>query len=353
MMLYQFCTQSEGAFLPQRDTFAVGHLTTDCHIYEGDGTRPILEDNVQILYKPDRRRVELPAEVQRWRDEIEGEETRRQAAGLPHRWNNPRFAVERITVARTHALEEPVVQVSLCDADYYDFLATSHKLDIPLRPGQDATLRSEYLDGVDPATAPAFLACSFGVNVAVETGPDRKMVFSRRSSQVLGENALRWNSSVNEGLARIHDVPEDGSPISLHAVARRALKEELAVQAEDAVELELLGFGLDVLNHQWAAFFRAVLPHLTEEDLVRRRSRGVEDKWEHDLHAFVPVDPDSVLDFLLGQPAGAWTPCAPALFYLALVRGAVVRRDGNVSGRLDVEAAERRAHRRFREADDT
>ncbi|MEV7869356.1 hypothetical protein AB0P17_25440 [Streptomyces sp. NPDC088124] len=41
------------------------------------------------------------------------------------------------------------------------------------------------------------------------------------------------------------------------------------------------------------------------------------------------------------QPAERWTPCAPALFYLALVRA----RDGSPEGRFEVEAIERRVVR--------
>ncbi|MGW2748586.1 translation initiation factor 2 [Streptomyces sp. NPDC001450] len=333
--------------MESRDRMVIGNLVTDCHIFEGDGTRPIPKENVQIIYEPGLRRVELPVEVQRWREDIEAEMQRRQAAGEPYAWNNPRFAVESIITSRSDETEEPLVRMSLCDADYYDFLATSVNLDEPLREGESATLRSQYLENADPVTAPAFLSCSFGVNVAVETGPDRKMVFARRSVSVEGHNKVRWNSSVNEGLAAIHDVPEDGSPISLHAVARRALREELAVQDEDEVELELLAFALDVRNHQWAAFYRAVLPDLTADTLVARRSRGIEDKWEHDRFDFVPADPDSVLDFILRKQPEEWTPCGPALFYLALVRAAVIARGGNRSGRLDVEAAERRAVERL------
>ncbi|MCO8304324.1 translation initiation factor 2 [Streptomyces hygroscopicus] len=329
--------------MAQRDKFVVGPRTTDCHVFEGDGTRAILEENVHILYERGRRRVELPAVVRRWREETAEREARKEAAGLPHRWNNPRFAVESVEVARTHEREEPVVRMRLCDADYFDFLATSLNLDRPLREGSAETLRTQYLENTDPVTVEPFLSCSFGVNIAVETEPDRKMVFSRRSAQVSGRYTDHWNSSANEGLASIHDAPRDGSRISLHAVARRALREELAIQADDAVELELLAFALDLRNHQWAAFFRAVLRDLTAEDLLTRRSRGVEDKWEHTGHAYVPADPDSVLDFILGRPEEEWTPCAPALFYLALVRGAVIARGGNPSGRLDVEAAERRA----------
>ncbi|MFB7919088.1 SAV_2336 N-terminal domain-related protein [Streptomyces sp. NPDC056061] len=328
-----------------RDRFALLGRMTDCHIYEGDGTRPIHEENVQIHHRA--QRVTQPPVVRQWRAEIEAEESRKAAAGQQHSWNRPRFAVERITVTRTHLGDDPIVRLRLCDADYYDFLATSLNLDRP-HPDHDTTLRQQYLVNQDPATAPPFLSCSFGVNVAVETGADDKMLFSHRSAGVAG-NPTRWNASASEGLSRHHDVPADGSPISLHATARRAMKEELGVFPEDRMDLELLGFGLDLRLHQWAAFFRAVLPDLGEEDLRRRWARGVKDKWEHDRHAFVPADPDSVLDFTLKQTEEAWAPCAPALFYLALVRGAVIRRGGDPAGRLDVEAAELRAERRGQE----
>jgi hypothetical protein len=328
--------------MAQRDKFIVVGRRTDCHLYEGDGTRPILEENVRVRYRPER--VDFPEEIGDWRREVAEREARKEAAGEPHLWNNPRFAVERLVVTRTHVLEEPVATLALCDADYYDFLATSINLDRRQRDG--VTLREEYLERKDPVEAPAFMSCSFGVNVAVETGPDRKMIFSRRSARVAGPNTQRWNSSANEGLARNHDLPADGSPMSLHAVARRAIKEELAVQARDSVDLELLGFGLDLRNNQWAAFFRAVLTDLREEELLNRWSKGVEDKWEHDGHTFVRAEPEEVFDFMLNQPEEAWTPCGPALFYLALVRGAVLARGGDAAGRLDIEEAERRVLRR-------
>ncbi|MEU1034455.1 translation initiation factor 2 [Streptomyces sp. NPDC056704] len=331
--------------MAQRERVNVVGRQTDCHLYEGDGTRPIHEANVRIRYIPER--VEFPDEIGRWRRAIEDEERRREAAGEPHRWNNPRFAVERLVVTRTHTKEEPVVTLTFRDADYYDFLTTSINLDRKQENG--LSLRQQYLESRDPVDAPAYMFCSFGVNVAVETGTDSKMLFSHRSAQVVGPNKSRWNSSANEGMAANHDVSADGR-ISLYAVARRALREELAVQASDDVDLELLGFGLDLRNNQWAAFFRAVLTGLGEDELRNRWSRGIEDKWEHDRFAFVPSDPESVLSFIQEQPAESWTPCAPALFYLALVRAAVRARGDDPDARLDVEAIERRVMRRREEA---
>ncbi|MEU3250268.1 translation initiation factor 2 [Streptomyces sp. NPDC006997] len=321
-----------------RDRFTLVGRETNCHIYEGDGTRPIREEDVRVRYR--RQRVEFPEEIGSWRHAIEEEELRNEALGLPHRWNNERFAVERITVSRNHLAEEPVVTLTLQDADYYDFLTTSLNLERKQKNG--LTLREQYLEGEDPALAPTWMNCSFGINVALETGRDGKMLFSRRSAQVAGPNSSRWNSSANEGMARQHDLPADGSPISLHAVARRALFEELAVHATDRLDLELLGFGLDLNNHQWAGFFRAVLPDLDEKTLRLRWTRGVTDKWEHDRFEFVDADPDSVLGFVADEPPERWTPCAPALFYLALVRGAVRRAGDDPAARFEVETAEQR-----------
>ncbi|MFF8844011.1 translation initiation factor 2 [Streptomyces sp. NPDC015127] len=320
-----------------RDRFRLVGRETDCHIFEGDGTRPIPEENVRVLYEPGP--VAFPPEIAAWRREIEEKQKRLEAAGQPHAWNNARFALTGIVISRTHTREEPVASLSLCDADYYDFMATSHNLDRVRSNG--LTLRQEYLEQNDPVDAPPFMTCSFGVNVAVETGRDRKMILSFRSAHVDGPNRRRWNSSANEGIAYEHDLPKDGSPMSLHAVARRALKEELAVQSTDTVDLELLGFGLDLRNHQWAAFFRAVLDDLSEDDLRDRWSKGVDDKWEHEKHEFVDASPESLLGFIADEPAAAWTPCAPALFHLALVRAAVRARAGDSAARLDVEAAER------------
>jgi hypothetical protein len=226
------------------------------------------------------------------------------------------------------------------DADYFDFLTTSLNLDRRQKNG--LTLREQYLEGNDPADAPSWMNCSFGVNVALETGKDGKMLFSRRSAQVAGPNSARWNSSANEGLARQHDLPRDGSPVSLHAVARRAVFEELAVHDGDKAQVELLGFGLDLVNHQWAAFFRAVVPGIDEPALRLRWTRGVTDKWEHDRFEFVDADPESVLGFIADEPEERWTPCAPTLFYLALVRGAVERAGGDPAGRFVVEQAEQK-----------
>ncbi|MFE7595570.1 SAV_2336 N-terminal domain-related protein [Streptomyces sp. NPDC057494] len=324
----------------RRDSFLLFGHPTDCHIYEGDGTRAIEEENVRIRYTP--VRVTLPEEIAGWRRAIEGEERRKQAEGLAHRWNSRRFAVEALTTTRSDIGESPIVTLSLLDADYFDFLATALNLDRPQENG--LTLRRQYLESQDPVGAPSFLSCGFGVHVAVRTGVDGRMLFSRRSRWVAGPNGSCWNSSANVGMGVRDDLGPDGQ-LSLHAVARRALRDQLAIGATDSLDLELLGFGLDLQNNQWAAFFSTEVHDLDEGALRRRWARGVENKWVHDEHAFVPADPESVFSFLLSKPADQWTPCAAAVYYLALVRAAVRSRGGDPVGRFDVDDAEQRVLR--------
>ncbi|CAL9300653.1 hypothetical protein SUDANB66_03245 [Streptomyces sp. SudanB66_2053] len=167
----------------------------------------------------------------------------------------------------------------------------------------------------------------------------------RRPSEVPSLTGSGSSFGSPQGLAQQHDLPADGSPVSPHAVARRALLEELAVHDGDGTEIELLGLGLDVVNHQWAVFCRAVVPGLDEAALRLRWTRGVTDKWEHDRFEFVDADPESVLGFIADEPESRWTPCAPALFYLALVRGAVRRAGGDPAARFLVEQAEQKVMR--------
>ncbi|MFJ1699531.1 translation initiation factor 2 [Streptomyces sp. NPDC088252] len=323
--------------MSDRDLFRIGPLRTPYHVYEGDGTRPIQEDNVRVYFDPDTF-VHVPEEVLRWRQEIEDEQRTQAVSGAARRWNHPRFALETIAVTRSDEYEDPIVELRFSPTDYFTFLA-SQQLDRSLEEGEGAglTLREHYLDGADPVTVNGFLSSSFGVNVIVIMGKDNKMLFSRRSATV-GGNADRWNSSANEGLSGKHDL-KDGVP-DLFGAARRALREELAVQEEDISGMELLSFGLDTRRHQWAGCFRAVLADLGEDDLRDRWSHGVEDKWEHSEYAFVPAEPEAVLDFLLDpERIDLWSAASPSFFYHAMVRTMVERTGSPGVGRSAVERA--------------
>ncbi|MFK0252189.1 hypothetical protein [Streptomyces sp. NPDC090445] len=308
-------------------TFALGPLRTSTLIVEGDGRHPIAPSavHVQVL---DQEAV-LPEEMAPWRDEIEEQESARDGGGA---WNGPRYAVDEVSVSRSPLEEQPEVRLRLRPTDYFTFLA-AQQLDRRLPDG--TTPRGRYLDPGDPLTAPAFLQCSFGVNVAVVTA-DHLLAVTRRADSVRTGTGL-WNSSVNEGLSRHLDSAGRNAP-DLHEVARRGMREELSLEPHEYT-LSLLAFVLDVERRQWSAHFHARLGELTGAGLQERMSRGVADRWEHQSVDLVPFRPADVVGYMLRPDRiHHWTSTAPALFHLALV---------HAYGRGPVERAEDRAVRRL------
>ncbi|MET9391891.1 hypothetical protein ABZY20_15985 [Streptomyces sp. NPDC006624] len=315
---------------PAWQTFSLGPLHTSALIVEGDGELPISSDTVHVHVLDEE--VTLPPDMAAWRDEIAEESERLRADGRSPLWNGPRYAVESLDVSRTALEERPEVHLRLRPTDYYTFLA-AQQLDRRLPDG--TTPRSRYLDPERPLDAPAFLQCSFAVNVAVVTADDM-LVVTRRSDRVRVAPGV-WNSSVNEGLSRHIDSSGRSAP-DLHAVARRGMREELSLEAHE-YPLDLLAFVLDVERRHWSAHFYARLHELRSTDLQTRMSRGVADRWEHQTIDFVPFRPAAVVRYLVREDrVHRWAPTAPALFHLALVhafsRRTVERVEAQVLRRL-------------------
>ncbi|MFJ7064611.1 hypothetical protein [Streptomyces sp. NPDC101115] len=324
--------QQQGAGGPVAwSTFSLGPLRTSALIVEGDGDRAIAPESVHVQVLEGE--VRLPEEMADWRAEIEAEERRAAEAGeRAPVWNGPRYAVEAVDVSRTALDEQSEVHLRLRPTDYFTFLA-AQQLDRRFADG--TTPRGRHLDPSDPLAAPAFLQCSFGANIAVVTADDL-LVVTRRSDRVRTGSGF-WNSSVNEGLARHIDSAGRNAP-DLHAVARRGMREELALEPHE-YGLELLAFVLDVDRRQWAAHFYARLNELTGEGLRERMGRGVADRWEHQAIEYVPFRTADVTRFLLDpERLHRWAPVAPSLFHLALVhvhgRGSVERAQAQVLRRL-------------------
>ncbi|MGW0120503.1 hypothetical protein [Streptomyces sp. NPDC003327] len=311
--------------------FSLGPLHTSALIVEGDGDRAVAPESVHVQVLEGE--VALPEEMARWRAEIEAEEARAAETGdRAPVWNGPRYAVEAVEVSRTALDERSEVHLRLRPTDYFTFLA-AQQLDRRFTDG--TTPRGRYLDPSDPLAAPAFLQCSFGANVAVVTADDL-LVVTRRSDRVR-VGAGFWNSSVNEGLSRHIDSAGRNAP-DLHALARRGMREELALEPHEYT-LELLAFVLDVDRRQWAAQFYARLNELTGDGLRERMSRGVADRWEHQAIEYVPFRTADVTRFLLApERLHRWAPVAPALFHLALV---------HVHGRASVERTQAQVVRRL------
>ena len=315
---------------PAWRTFSLGPLHTSALIVEGDGESSVPAEAVHIQVLDEE--VALPSDMVAWRAEIEEESARLQAGGRPPLWNGPRYAVESFDITRTALDEHPEVYLRLRPTDYYTFLA-AQQLDRRLTDGTSP--RSRYLTPDDPLSAPAFLQCSFAVNIAVVTA-DELLVVSRRSDRVRMAPGA-WNSSVNEGMSRHIDSSGRSAP-DLYAVARRGMREELSVEPHE-YSLELLAFVLDIDKRHWSAHFYARLKDLTREGLQTRMSRGVADRWEHQTIDYVPFRPATVIKYMLrADRIHRWAPLAPALFHLALV---------HVHSRTPVERAAAQITRRM------
>lgn len=296
---------------PAWRTFSLGPLHTSALIVEGDGESAISAQAVHIQVSD--QEIELPADMVEWRAEIEEESARLQAEGRAPLWNGPRYAVERVDISRTGLDEQPEIHLRLRPTDYYTFLA-AQQLDRRLSDG--TTPRSHYLDPENPLSAPAFLQCSFAVNIAVVTADDM-LIVSRRSDRVRMAPGV-WNSSVNEGMSRYIDSSGRNAP-DLYAVARRGMREELAIEPHEFT-LDMLAFVLDIEKRHWSAHFYARLKEVSCAGLQERMSRGVADRWEHQTMDFVPFRPSAVIKYMLRDDRiHRWAPLAPALFHLALV----------------------------------
>ncbi len=291
--------------------FRIGPLRTPLIVLEGDGQQPILEENIHV--RLEHRDVRLPPEIARWRDEVAAEQEANNAAGRPFRWNGVNYAISSFVVSRLGVDELPAIDLSLQNADYYTFLATQ-QLDRPLADG--STVREKYVHVPDVWSIPAFMCCSFGLNIALVTADDQ-LVYVRRSA-IVGNPGL-WNSSANEALSRTLDAL-GRTPPNLYQVARRGVAEELSVEPHE-YELEMLAFHIDADTCQWGACLVAFCHLLTADELAQRLSRGAPDKWEHDEIDFSPFAPESVIRYLLRDDRiGRWGAAAPALFYISLIR---------------------------------
>lgn len=163
---------------------------------------------------------------------------------------------------------------------------------------------------------------------------DSWLIAARRSDRV-GVGKGWWNCSVNEGLQRRLDSVDGGAP-NLFQAARRGVREELAIDADD-YDLRLLAFAVVTSSVQWCALFVARLTDITRHEFEHHVTRGIPDGWEHRTLDYVRFDPDQVIGYLLRDDRrDSWAPAAPPSFYLSLV---------NTFGRAAVERAVRTATR--------
>jgi hypothetical protein len=273
-----------------------------------------------------------------WRDELCAEQERLREAGLHHFWNGPSYAVAGFSVSRIGVDEAPEVTLTFAYSDYYTFL-TTQQLDRTFPDG--TTPRQRYLQVDDVTQIPSFMSSSFGTYVAVISA-DNLALFSRRSATV-GTFPGRWDASANDALSRSLDS-NGRTPPNLYEVARRGLAEELSLHPSE-YRLELLAFNVAQQSNQWGCMFVAFLHDVPAEQLAERLTRGVADHFEHDAFDFERFTPKSTLEYLLRPDRrNEWTPIAPALYYLALVRVYGRKRVEKDASRVLIDIS-RRAHR--------
>lgn len=299
--------------LPSVDRqFQIGDLHTSLVIVEGDGAQVIGEHAVRVIVEPDD--VELPPELKKWKSELIEANHRAQIAGSHYFWNGLSYAVCGLSIARSGVDEAPQIALRLKGADYFTFL-TTQQLDRAFEDG--STPRSRYVEPFDLVDLPDFMCSSFGAYVAVVTSDDL-LICSKRSAN-LGAFPGCWDGSVNEALSRSLDS-RGRTPPSLYDLARRGLSEEMSLDSNE-YRLEMLAIVVDESTIQWGCLFIAFLHDLTGEELLVRRSRGVPDSFEQEQHELVRFDVRSVVEHLLrSDRLKMWTPVAPALFYVSLVR---------------------------------
>lgn len=292
--------------------FQIGRLKTSLVLIEGDGQQPIAETHVHV--RVDHIDVELPAEVATWRADIETEQLANQNAGRLFRWNGPNYALSDFVISRLGINEEPDIYLTFRNSDYFTFMATQ-QLDRPLNDG--STLRSKHVQSGTVWDIPDFMCCSFGLNMAVVTA-DKYLVFSKRS-QLVGSAPGKWGASANEAVSRTLDSQGRSAP-NLHEVARRGIREELAIERHE-YDLDMLDFHIDAATCQWGGCFLASLNSLTAQELLDRVSRGAPDKWEHEDIELVQFTPHVVIRHLLRDDRIAvWGPATPQIAYLSLIR---------------------------------
>lgn len=142
-----------------------------------------------------------------------------------------------------------------------------------------------YVESTPDPYQPAPATCSMGVRVLVETS-DAKLLVAYRSHQVkLNPNV--WSVSANEGIRR-NLLDGDGNVADLLRIAvKRALLNELRVEAKDCDEPLLLSIYRNTYN-QWGAGF-CICTSLTADQIIARQA-AASHRFEHGRLATLPTD---------------------------------------------------------------
>lgn len=288
--------------LSDLDTLSFGTLKTTWLVKDGTGEREYYRDNIACHYQNEE--LELPEEIEKSRMEIAQQQEEKKLKGEALFWNGSRYSFDRFVITRTTHEENPCLDFWFKPSDYYTFLATNQRLD------RDKALRDKYFktDWQQPVSP---FANAFAVYLSVIT-EDKYLIITQRGLDV-GSRPGELNISVNEGLSR--DKDHVGGKPDLYNLGTRAIHEELGISVSYC-DLKYLSFGVDVKLGHWAIIGMTNIAE-TRDFVERRRSSGVEDKWENTGIYFVKFELKTVIDYVLSSKP--WAPGAIACIYHTLV----------------------------------
>ncbi|HLJ34847.1 MAG TPA: hypothetical protein VKU38_14390 [Ktedonobacteraceae bacterium] len=286
--------------------FSFGALKTTWKTLDGDGRSIYLPQHIHSHYIPFPE--ELPEELQIRKRQIQQEQERNKAQGLPSFWNGEIYSLDRFVVGRDASNEDMTLDVWFRPSDYYTFLATNMSLKEP-------ALREKYLSDVDWYQTIPYFSHSFGVSLSVVTS-DGFTVFSQRGRNV-GTRPQVYDTGIVEGLSRPIDRGTTGEAPDVYRCACRGLAEELGLYESvdfSVADITFLSFGVDT-RYALRGLTGMVKIKRSIEKLLRLWDNGVKDKFENHKLFPVPFTPEDVVTF-----AYAHQPFAPGpTIYNALV----------------------------------
>lgn len=245
--------------------------------------------------------VPLPEQFARIKRKVEKEQIERKRRGEQHVWNGPLFALVKYVTFRTPHEESLGLILTFQRSDYYSFQATT------VHP--DATeLRNNLLEEWSVTDQPIpFLAQGFGVSLVVKS-QDEKIILTRRLSNV-GVRPNELDVSIVEGLHSQKDIQSNPvCPVDLYNVARRGLREELGLSDDVCnIEVQLLGFGVDMQYYQWQIIGQVKVGFDAGKIEETHHARA-KDRTEP-----IPSEPEAVFRYV--SQKGMWSVGLATLYY--------------------------------------
>ncbi|MFD1415752.1 hypothetical protein [Oceanobacillus jeddahense] len=294
---------------PKSDYFSFGNTKLNFFVVEGDGQSEFSPDNVEC--KVTNETFALPEELAVLKQEIEEEEDKKKANGLPSKWNGPLYGVARYRQTRTEDMEEMGVVFSFYQTDYFTFAATNLQLDRKLDSGQ--TIGEKYIPHESLGDVQPFLANGFGIVLVVITADENIILTQRIKSS--GARGGEMDVSLVEGVHPSMDKQKSGNKgPNLYETASRGAEEELGFSI-DKSDIHFLGYGIDLDFYQWNMIGYARVPE-TAQQIKDIRSRGASGKWENSSLLFKNFNVENMTELIMNEEM--WSTAKVALYWTAI-----------------------------------